>query len=55
LNVEESEYKEFYKTLADDHSELLDKIHFKVEGEIEFTSLLFIPKVSPYANMLRMQ
>lgn len=54
-NVEESEYKEFYKSLGDDFSEPLDKIHFKVEGEMEFNALLFIPKVSPYANLMRMQ
>lgn len=52
-SVEQSEYNEFYKSISSDYSEPLDKIHFKVEGEIEFTSLLYIPKVMPYAYMMR--
>lgn len=52
-SVEESEYNEFYKTLSTDYSEPLDKIHFKVEGEIEFTALLYIPKIMPYSYMMR--
>lgn len=46
--VTPEEYKEFYKTFDKDFGETLDWIHFKVEGEIEFTSLIYIPKVMPY-------
>jgi HSP90 family molecular chaperone len=33
--------------------EPLDWIHFKVEGEIEFTALIYIPKVLPYMALMR--
>lgn len=51
--VTPEEYKEFYKTLDKEFGEALDWIHFKVEGEIEFTALIYIPKVSPYQAMMR--
>lgn len=51
--VTPEEYKEFYKTLDKDFGEPLDWIHFKVEGEIEFTALLYVPKVLPYMSMMR--
>ncbi|KAI8831572.1 HSP90-domain-containing protein [Chytridium lagenaria] len=41
--VEESEYKEFYKAFAKDTSEPLSWIHFRAEGDIDFKSVLFIP------------
>lgn len=46
--VTPEEYKDFYKTFDNDMGEPLDWIHFKVEGEIEFTALIYIPKVMPY-------
>lgn len=46
-DVEDEEYKKFYKTLTNDYQEPMDWIHFKIEGEIEFTALLYIPKNSP--------
>ena len=53
--VTPEEYKEFYKTLdgSDFAGEPLDWIHFKVEGEIEFTALIYVPKVMPYMAMMR--
>ena len=33
--------------------EPLDWIHFKVEGEIEFTALIYVPKVLPYMAMMQ--
>jgi heat shock protein beta len=47
------EYKEFYKSFDSDFGEPLDWIHFKVEGEIEFTALIYIPKVLPYMAMMK--
>jgi HSP90 family molecular chaperone len=51
--VTPEEYKEFYKTFDKDFGEPLDWIHFKVEGEIEFTALIYVPKVLPYMAMMR--
>lgn len=45
--IEESEYKEFYKNVTKEYSDPLSWVHFKAEGEIDFTALLFIPKKTP--------
>lgn len=42
--LNEEEYKKFYKAMTRDYDDPLSYIHFKAEGEVEFTSLLFIPK-----------
>ena len=46
--VTEDEYKEFYKHVSHDFSEPLDWSHNKVEGKLDYTSLLYIPKRAPY-------
>jgi len=46
--ISEDEYQEFYKSFTTSTDEYLTKVHFKAEGQIEFSSLLFIPKVAPY-------
>jgi molecular chaperone HtpG len=46
--VTDDEYKEFYKHVSHDFSEPLDWSHNKVEGKLEYTSLLYIPKRAPY-------
>ncbi|MGV3592648.1 MAG: molecular chaperone HtpG, partial [Gammaproteobacteria bacterium] len=46
--VSDDEYKEFYKYISHDYSEPLDWSHNKVEGKLEYTSLLYIPKKAPY-------
>jgi len=46
--IEEDEYQTFYKGFAKSSDEYLSKVHFKAEGQIEFSSLLFIPKTAPY-------
>ena len=46
--VTEDEYKEFYKNFANDHEEFLLLSHFRTEGSMEFTSLLFVPKRAPF-------
>ncbi|MDY6982598.1 MAG: molecular chaperone HtpG, partial [Pseudomonadota bacterium] len=47
-DVSDDEYKEFYKHISHDYSEPLDWSHNKVEGKLEYTSLLYIPKKAPY-------
>ena len=42
--LKKKEYIEFYKTLAHDNDEPTDWIHFKAEGNLEFTILFYIPK-----------
>nr|WHU24052.1 heat shock protein 90 [Dinophyceae sp.] len=46
--VNESEYSEFYKTTFKAFDEPLTTTHFKVEGQIEFRALLFIPSTMPF-------
>merc|ERR1711920_950593 len=46
--IEDEEYQTFYKGFAKSGDEYLSKVHFKAEGQIEFSSLLFIPKTAPY-------
>ncbi|PAJ74392.1 molecular chaperone HtpG [Pseudoalteromonas sp. NBT06-2] len=46
--IEESEYKEFYKHVSHDWEEPLTWTHNKVEGKTEYTSLLYIPKKAPF-------
>jgi len=45
-DVEDAEYKKFYKSISKDYQDPLDWIHFKAEGGIQFTALLFIPKIA---------
>jgi len=46
--IEESDYKEFYKHISHDWEEPLTWAHNKVEGSSEYTSLLYIPKKAPF-------
>ncbi|WP_025565901.1 MULTISPECIES: molecular chaperone HtpG [unclassified Psychromonas] len=46
--VNDDQYKEFYKHIANDFEDPLTWSHNKVEGEQEYTSLLYIPKRAPY-------
>ena len=46
--VTEDEYKEFYKHLSNDYQDPLIWAHNKVEGEIEYTSLLYVPSHAPW-------
>ncbi|XP_036373483.1 endoplasmin [Megalops cyprinoides] len=45
--VEEEEYKAFYKTFSRDTDEPLSHIHFTAEGEVTFKSILFVPAAAP--------
>lgn len=44
LEVIDEEYKEFYKYIGYDWEELLSWVYNKVEGKIEYISLLYILK-----------
>jgi heat shock protein beta len=45
--IEDSEYVAFYKATSKDYSDPLSWVHFKAEGDINFTALLYIPKKPP--------
>lgn len=47
-DIKEVEYHEFYKHVAHDYEDPLAYVHSKVEGKMEYSSLLFIPKRAPF-------
>ncbi len=47
-DVNDDEYKEFYKHLSHDFSDPLCWSHNRVEGKREYTSLLYIPATPPF-------
>lgn len=47
-DIEDEEYKEFYKHISHDFEEPLSWSHNRVEGKREYTSLLFIPRRAPF-------
>merc|ERR1712017_53727 len=49
--VTEEEYNEFYKAVSKDYLDPLAYTHFNAEGEIEFKSVLFLPKKAPFDQM----
>jgi molecular chaperone HtpG len=47
-DISDEDYKEFYKQIAHDFQDPLRWSHNKVEGNIEYTSLLYIPSKAPF-------
>lgn len=46
--VSDDEYKEFYKHVSHDYTEPLSWSHNRVEGKLDYTSLLYIPARAPF-------
>ncbi|TDO08690.1 MULTISPECIES: molecular chaperone HtpG [Halomonas] len=46
--ISDDEYKAFYKHVAHDFSDPLTWSHNKVEGKLEYTSLLYVPSRAPF-------
>lgn len=46
--ISDAEYQSFYQGLSYDMEPPLSTLHHKVEGNLEYTSLLFIPKKAPF-------
>lgn len=47
-DITDEEYQEFYKHISHDWSEPLSWSHNKVEGNNNYTSLLYVPKKAPF-------
>ena len=46
--VTSDEYTSFYKSISNDHGDYAGVKHFSVEGNVEFSSLLFVPENKPF-------
>jgi molecular chaperone HtpG len=46
--ISDEEYREFYKHVSHDFDDPLTWSHNRVEGKLEYTSLLYIPKRAPF-------
>ncbi|ABS77339.1 molecular chaperone HtpG [Coxiella burnetii] len=46
--IKDEEYKELYKHIAHDFEDPLAWVHNKVEGKLEYTTLLYIPARAPF-------
>ena len=46
--VKDEDYQEFYKHISHDFQDALNWSHNKVEGKLEYTSLLYLPSKAPF-------
>lgn len=46
--LSDEDYKEFYKHVSHDFSDPLTWVHSKVEGKLEYTTLLYLPSQAPF-------
>ena len=46
--IDDDEYQEFYKYISHDFQDSLGWSHNRVEGKLEYTSLLFLPEKAPF-------
>ena len=46
--ISDDEYKEFYKSVSHDFQDPLLWAHNKIEGKVDYTSLLFVPSKAPF-------
>jgi len=47
-DIKDEEYKEFYKHISHDFTDPLTWVHNRVEGKLDYTSLLYIPSKAPF-------
>jgi len=47
-DISKEEYANFYKGLSNDWEEHLAQSHFTMEGSLQYTALLFVPKRAPF-------
>ena len=54
-DVSDDQYNEFFKTTFKEFLDPLAVSHFKVEGEMEFKSILYVPGMAPFEQQDMMQ
>lgn len=47
-DVSDDEYKEFYKHVSNDYTDPLTWSHNRVEGKLDYTSLIYVPAKAPF-------
>jgi molecular chaperone HtpG len=45
--IKQEQYDEFYKLISHDYQEPLMRLHHSVDGSLQFSALLFVPKSNP--------